>query len=122
MDSLSDLRDNTGGRLIEWAQAPCPHTGKREGVIVDGETPAMFDLFESPYVSPALSKEDESETPAPRTLHQLVKNGLFYRAGDWVKNDGQLFDLLNHAEWSETWHLAERHGAELVAVENCVRD
>jgi hypothetical protein len=61
MDHLSDLRDNTEGvKLLEWAQAPCPQTGKREGIVIDGETPEMHELFDSCYVSPRLKAEEEA--------------------------------------------------------------
>lgn len=76
MDALSDLRDNTPGeKLIEWAQAPCPQTGKRSGVVVDGETEEMLELFESVYVSPNLLYGDKTgnlQTFAPRTSQPVA--------------------------------------------------
>ncbi len=67
MDTLSDLRDDSDGNLIEWAHAPQPTTGKVEGILVDGETEEMLNLFESSYVSPDLqTAEDEAWLDAQR--------------------------------------------------------
>jgi hypothetical protein len=63
--------------------------------------------------------EHDEETPAPRTLYRLVKNGLFYRAGKWVEDGGELFDLTDERL---TGLLVEQHGGRFYPVENCVRD
>jgi hypothetical protein len=65
MDALSDIRDDSVGLIVDWAHAPQPTTGKREGILVDGETQAMLELFESSYVSPEMQELEELNDSLP---------------------------------------------------------
>lgn len=107
-ESVESLRD----RLMNIAE-----TAANRGQMT-GDGPAEVDDWKAEVEDVTV----EVEAAQPRTLHQLVKNGLFYRAGDWVKDGGELFDLESGWEECNARHLAEKHGAELVPVENCVRD
>lgn len=79
MDSLSDLRDNTEGvKLLEWAQAPCPQTGERSSTIVDGESAAMLELFDSCRVSPGAYAP-----PKPSDTLVLALSTMPQKPSDW---------------------------------------
>ncbi len=123
MDLLSDARDDSEGRLVEWAHAPQPTTGKVDGLLVDGETQAMLELFESSYVSPELQNAEDTGT---RRFHHLVRDGLYYLGGATTSDGPQwspssdkalLYDLTNKSEAHFVEGLAAELGGRLFPVE-----
>ncbi len=119
MDELTFIRDD--GKIVEWAHAPQPTTGKVEGLLVDGETQAMLELFESSYVSPELQNREDEGT---RTFHVLARNGQFYAGTDadgprWVatQDTARLFDMNDKAEAHEADGICADLGGRLFPVE-----
>ena len=107
-ESVESLR----ARLMDIAET----AANRGGMTGDG--PAEVDGWKAEV-------EDvtgEAEESAPRTLHMLAKNGLFYRAGNWCEDSGELFDLANPEGERAAMLLVEQHGGRFFPVENCVRD